>query len=41
MPAFPLFLSPSLPCPPHQVIGNKYEVYVEYLKNDFKEGYVC
>jgi len=21
-----------------QVIGNKYEVYVEYLKNDFKEG---
>jgi hypothetical protein len=31
----------SLPSQPHQVIGNKYEVYVEYLKNDFKEGYVC
>lgn len=24
---------------PHtQVIGNKYEVYVQYLKNDYKEG---
>ena len=22
-----------------QVIGNKYEVYVQYLKNDYKEGY--
>ncbi|GAB5031725.1 dna-directed rna polymerase subunit 10-like [Nannochloropsis oceanica] len=21
-----------------KVIGNKYEVYVEYLKNDYKEG---
>lgn len=24
----------------HQVIGNKYEVYVQYLKNDYKEGCV-
>ncbi len=29
------------PPPPHpQVIANKYEVYVQYLKNDYKEGYV-
>jgi hypothetical protein len=42
--SFPLvaFLPPFPPNSTqlHQVIGNKYEVYVEYLKNDYKEGYV-
>jgi len=37
---YTFLLVPSLPFQLHQVIGNKYEVYVEYLKNDYKEGYV-
>ena len=39
-PTHPLTHPPTHPPTHPQVIGNKYEKYVEYLKSDFKEGYV-